>query len=725
MTLYYLGFSDKQVILCNMPIKIPVLFIWDNQDFLKNEVLSKFIDFEVTHIHSKDSIKSLDINNYKAIILLLENNIENAKRTDFYGLEIIEFLRKDKKFRRGIGVYSWISKDSFKKSDAQNNENRFGILFSPSLRLLQLSTIIDNMESEIGRIIDLPELSKSSIEDIIYTFYRQKGKVREIFHQLRTDIPNSIDESDIENSLKSTLDQARFKVKKIVKEYNDEIDIHFNDLNAKCLKSYIEASNIGIVHNSNVDSFIVSCSDSIVNNYLPLELDGEEANTKSLNWDILYIEDDIDTANKVKIYFETIHPGNKCHLAKNYEEALSLLNKDSVDRIKVLVSDIRLKNEDGDFEDRQGYDVISELTKNRNSYVKVILSAKRGSIMRLIRQNSPPDVSWFLKEEVLKSQESFNVFFNHITLLAEDKISTDYKFKPDFVYKKDNSFTFSYLEMYDYHKNSKDYDKIEIDTNNWVLEKIYLEEITNSKFKAKLSGNELEGKLINKFRENILKGRKFVIYILAKEFFDGLSNSIKINDRLLTERLDKILFDSIKLEKDRTESIDHNKDDNGRNLINTTLKLNRGNGLYKALYYYKLKNYQTETNLPFTKEECEFVYHELIQEATQDMLGIDGRIEYKDQLKEIFNKIETYEESYYSNNKKIISKRKHIQFLLNIPDDDDFSPSPRPERLIDFFKLLVDIDINFRSLISDLEKLKVSNIPSINEITTILKSKKV
>ena len=85
-----------------------------------------------------------------------------------------------------------------------------------------------------------------------------------------------------------------------------------------------------------------------------------------------------------------------------------------------------------------------------------------------------------------------------------------------------------------------------------------------------------------------------------------------------------------------------------------------------------------------------FVFNELIQESTVDNL-INSDQELKDLLLSLFDKIEDLESKHYPDNKELIAKREQIQFFLRTSkyneNDIPTVPTPKPERIIDFFKL--------------------------------------
>ena len=86
-----------------MPKNKHILIVWDDTPHFKQSVKNDCKDFHFTLAHDLEFVRSdTNFEHYDAIIVLLEPKLDNALRTDFKGLDIIEILRKEKKYKEKV-----------------------------------------------------------------------------------------------------------------------------------------------------------------------------------------------------------------------------------------------------------------------------------------------------------------------------------------------------------------------------------------------------------------------------------------------------------------------------------------------------------------------------------------------------------------------------------------------------------------------------------------------
>lgn len=540
----YNSISESEL---NYPDKnINSLLIWDNnKEFIEKlclnwEIATQFpedVIFSFDELKDKESIVNKDV-----IIILLDTNIDNQFRTSFYGLKILQYLRKDVRYKGLVVAYSVYEEQFFKGiKDA-------GILFTSGIRLKQLSTRgidIVNIEQLVQKV---PKLSSDLLDDITFSAFDGKGRIHEYLHNLKNDL-NVIDFNKTLHEVTQNKQHIFENYKtQLLKEIDPQKIIDFNRY-----FDFLENETISEIKEiwgkeQKKERFSYTNSGNQVSKYsnqiadlAPVSNDDQNISEEEIiDWEVLFFDDKEDIRLTVQDFFKA--KSVVCHLASNEQEVYQIL-KDNTPRISLFLTDIRLLDENGHWYDRQGYDVIEEVDKI-TSYPLVysVLTSKKGTINKMIQKKRKYEILWFTKDDVISNIHSFNIFFDMIKKYADDNYCSNVIFQPilkawhEVPESRKGHQAHPLKEYYKYHKTGKDYEVAENYINDNVLKWIYDAEGLKPDWNCRLKKNidEIE---LDKFRKARLFGRRLALAYAAD---NDKANSLSIYEKLTGEKRESI-----------------------------------------------------------------------------------------------------------------------------------------------------------------------------------------
>lgn len=496
------------------------LLIWDNNKSYVEELCNHFgISYADDICFSLDELKSNKFLSGKdAVFVLLETNIENHRRTDFYGLKIIEALRKELRYKGAIIAYSTYNHAYFKAK--QNTE----VLNTSGTWLKPVSGKVIDVDEIEKRIESFPKISNELLDDIIFSAFDNKGKIHEYLHNLKNDL-NVKDSSDdlktVQQKITSVFEAHKELLQKgidpqkliefniffkaLINETLTDIEEHWKKKGEKDKFSYTNGGN-QVSKYSNRIAELAPLSDS----------DADAENNVKINWDVLYLDDKEDTRKIVFDFFKA--KGVECHLAATGKDVEDELKKHG-SKISLFLTDIRLLDTNEHWCDRQGYDVIEQVNKT-NDYplVYAVLTSKKGTINKMVQKKRKYDIQWFTKEDVINNINSFNIFFDLIKSYADENFESNTIYQPELGYWRNSYngfFHFPLKTYYKFHKEAKDYKEAESRINNCVFEWLEGNGVVQE-WQSKLKMQVIDDAELKTFREYKLQVRRIVLGICAE-----------------------------------------------------------------------------------------------------------------------------------------------------------------------------------------------------------------
>jgi CheY-like chemotaxis protein len=312
---------------------------------------------------------------------------------------------------------------------------------------------------------------------------------------------------------------------------------------------------------------IIDKYSDIIYGLLPKELKDNEINeVVEMPWQVLYIDDTEFCRTDVKEKFDK--RGIRCTTINNGTEALKILKQDIKGKIAVVISDIRLYEMDGDWQDLQGYDLLNEIHEVHSSPVSYfVLTSKRGTIVDSVKRKAKFPIQWFSKSDVITSEQGFNIFTQRVKELGGDNwFFRKSQPKMSAWTKESDRFSLPLSRYYRRHLELSDHllIKKEIDTKA----KLFIENILKSRkngeteFTPTIKDKIITDKGIEKFRFQILFGRR-IIYALwlnnmdEESIFSALRPQGEYNkanrDLLFTSTMAVSFKNDVPDEKDITE----------------------------------------------------------------------------------------------------------------------------------------------------------------------------
>lgn len=496
------------------------LLIWDTNKSFSDAIRNELQISDSDNITSLEQLKNKEkLSTIEVAIVLLETDLNNKRRSELYGLEFIKILRKERRYKGLIIVYSTYPAKFLKA------KNGTEILFTSATRLKALSGKIDF--NEIGALaVEVPQLSDDLLDDISYSIFDYKGKIHELLHNLKNDLHINNHTGTLEKvkdkitgifeiykkQLQSQVDQDNLvilnqKLNSLFRELSDDVNENWDRLkkqNNNTAFSYYDAGTHISKYSLQIAQLAPVSSDNTV-----------EHNKEDIEWEVLFLDDKEVVSEIVKSFFR--QKNVVCHLATNEQEVYNKL-KDCKSKISLFISDIRLIDEAGCWYDKQGYDIIEEVNqKNEYPLVYSVLTSKKGTINKLVQQKRKYEILWFTKDDVINNIHSFNIYFDLVRKYAEENFYSNSLFQPEYsIWNNPQTNQKIPLKIYyKHHKVRTDYDRAEATINEKVIN--YLNEVTPipTGWTSKLDKQGIDDDELEKFRNIKLLGRRLVLGIAA------------------------------------------------------------------------------------------------------------------------------------------------------------------------------------------------------------------
>jgi len=625
-----------------------ILLIWDNNEsYVQSLSLELGISFPEDVIFSFDELKKNKfISTKDAVVVLLDTNLEHNKRIDYFGLKIVNELRKELRYKGLIVVYSSLTERQIREK-VKGSE----ILFTSGIRLRQITKGVktDGIDELIQSV---PKLSDDLLDDIRYNVFDTKGKIHELLHNLK----NKLNDIKGKNTLKDFIKEINTifeEYKKLLLKEIDpfkatELDKLYSTLNAEtiaditiCWNNEKEKNNFSY---GNAGNHVNKFTNQIVE-LAPLSNDDKNPTEEGqINWEVLFFDDTEGIREKVKEFFNSKEV--TCHLAATEKEVYQKLKENSPN-ISLFISDIRLLDKDEHWCDRQGYDVIEHVNRN-NDYplVYTVLTSKKGTINKMVQKKRKYEILWFTKDDVINNIHSFNIFFDLIKGYADENFNSNKIFQPKYGYW-DKPYKGHYVlplrAYYKYHKESNDYKTEESIINKKTLEWLETGGIKQD-WTCHLPKNYVDDIGVKKFRETKLLGRRIALAFAAEgQAIKGITvyNLMTGNSKSNVDSSVKQLYIKLALSSQLEVS------------INDAINYFKGEGMNPGILY----------------EEYEFLKNEFFEEQFIDSMNLGYE---KEGLKEFVRQIE----GAYTKNR--IAEPKSFERVKSILDKDGY---PREKRL--------------------------------------------
>ncbi|GHT78537.1 hypothetical protein AGMMS50262_21270 [Bacteroidia bacterium] len=545
-----------------------LLIIWDNnREYVEEQLCWDFgASFPNDAVFSFDELKNNKfISEKEAIIVLLDTNIDEHRRTEFYGLDIIKYLRKEVRFKGLIIAYSSYEEKHFK--EMKNAE----ILFTSGIRLKEF-TKKELDTDEIEQLIrSVPKLSDDLLDDIIFSTFDSKGRIHEYLHNLKNDL-NVVDVDGVLVSIVTTEQLILEKYKKLLQreidpqkiiDFNNTFDFLTREIETDIKNAWAKKSETEIFTYTNAGSQISKFSNQIAELTPVSNDDSEHLEEEKGNWEVLFLDDKQDVREIVCNFFK--EKNVICHLAATEEEAYQKLKENSP-KISLFLTDIRLLDENEHWTDRQGYDIIEQVHQT-NDYPLVysVLTSKKGTINKMVQKKRSYEILWFTKEDVINNSHSFSLFFDMIKKYAEDNYNSNTVFQPEYTYWNESykgHYAFPLKAYYRYHKESRDYPIEESILNKKTLEWIQGNGVKPDWMNKLLKEFIYESEII-KFRETKLLGRRVALALAAEN--QGVKGIVVYNIMTGNDKTDidssvKVFFSKFALSSNLDKMINQAKD---------------------------------------------------------------------------------------------------------------------------------------------------------------------
>ncbi len=466
----------------------------------------------------------------KSVVLFLELDWNGHKYSMFYGFDIVRLLRIEYDIKVPIQICSNLedTKILIKNDDLLHKGN---ILKAPG------HTFFSLINDDIANIIPQGSaLDDDLFIDIKYSFFDNEGLLRDYVHQLKNELDKKQNsqkgalgfyEKTIKNSfsiIEKVIDTTQHNtLHKIQEELSVKIQEEVTSFYSKTTnptKQYLGAMSLLAKFSERIYSLVPKSID----HELIKTRDESEAEIMR-RWEVLFIDD--DEHHRISVKGRFLEHRVNCHIASSYEEALSILKSDTRKKISVVISDIRLKDENGFWQAKQGYQILSEL-HNHYTYTLAYfaLTSKKGTIINKLKDSGPFSMRWFSKEDVLNSSNGFNIFMEFVENDGE-KIFYRNRNQPinaSWIDGQKKRFELPLALYYKAHLESATYDREEIFINQKAKEIIQkaLKHDIETPFDEELgltgtiNDKEINDNSLEKFRNMILLGRRIVLGLVGE-----------------------------------------------------------------------------------------------------------------------------------------------------------------------------------------------------------------
>jgi CheY-like chemotaxis protein len=456
-------------------------------------------------------------------VLPLSFKYKDIKWSDFYGFQLLRTIRYELKQRYPVIIPAFLPKKVLKEISLQAAEVA-KILSSPGICYLPYPW-------DMRLIPKVKEISEDALEDINYTFYNPKGKASEIVHNLKNKLGSTAAGVPARDLYTTLTDVIKYHFQLIENDILPENRSKFQAVLHEMLED-LRADIAGFIRDQKVDStsnyqngpVIIDQYTEIIYQLLPVELNDDGVDDPLyLPWQVLYVDDTefcrVDVTDKFR------KRGVVCHTVGSAYEALDFLRQDTRGKIAVVISDIRLYEENGDWQDLQGYDLLNDVHEVHTRPVAYfVLTSKRGTIVNSVKRKEKFPIQWFSKSDVTTSEQAFNIFAKRIKELGGESWFCN-KSQPKMSAWTRESYRFARPLSAYYRKHIERSDHVIAATEIDKKATIFTDNILHSRkneeieFLPTLKDNTLSDRMIEKFRFQILLGRR-IIYSLWLSAFD-------------------------------------------------------------------------------------------------------------------------------------------------------------------------------------------------------------
>ncbi len=476
------------------------IILWDNgksNDFVNT---MQNLNQEFSVIYNYEEFINLDWSGVKNILILGELNWQNKT-----GFDIIKKIRNEKKMKMPISVFSEKPKNTW--IETNNLSGSGNILLAPGHIFYQIN---ENFDLEKIEFHNEP-LDADLLDDIRYSFYNPKGKIQNEIHILKNKLMSLIEDYDIENAIENTFSTIEKELEKEKKK------LKLGEIKRSIVEKIKEKDK-----SQHPSSIVVEFSEQIYALY-PTAIDevGDTSPKEKPDWEVLFIDDELHHREKVKEYFKA--NGIICHTVANNKDLITKLEEEK--KISAIIADMRLLTPTGEWQSKQGYQVLKDLHQNKanssNAFAFFALTSKKGTILNQLKQSSNFITRWYSKEDTLLSLETFKIFCDQVEIAAVEahKKNISQPSTSSWVNglkgrfdKPLETYYKVHLEMHDYCESEAYMNKQAETLGNKLVND---ENIENIKIMITIKDITHEERML-KFRSSILFGRRLVFYLLLK-----------------------------------------------------------------------------------------------------------------------------------------------------------------------------------------------------------------
>jgi len=442
------------------------------------EYLSKSIQKEIEVLSDDNSLNTFlekkDIQ--ETPFCFVQLNLERREMR-YDGLEVIKQVRL-KGLRCIIYCLSYRSSSSFDFSSP-----RFSLFrVSAFHRFISLPKPLSYWKEELsGKDLDIKFMSKYLYQDILHTLLKKRSLGQEVLHELKNKLLTVKDIPD-EIFLEKILNHYFSIFNKITPTKQDEINLIKTSLSEKLFETWKNSGR------QNLSSVLDGLKPELLQ-LLPYhkEKSSEDEINRKTRWKTLFMDDNEEVRN----YMERGFQRNKISyiITKNGGEAIQeLKNNQSSKIITVFISDIRMLENEDEWQRYQGYDILHKARYEFPYFIKLIALTSGNSRLLKLMNDGNLNVKRALKQDVMGSESATNVFLKQVREYGDEMYfksrnqpklkpwqkGNKSKYKTAFqYYYKEHLLSFNYEdEEKSINTNAVNFVSNEIDENAEVNEKI-------------------------------------------------------------------------------------------------------------------------------------------------------------------------------------------------------------------------------------------------------------
>ena len=394
-----------------MKVKHKFCVIWDTEkypDWLLGNVDDDMI------LHKEGLLGNANDPTISRIYILAELKW-GRNRSDLTGFTIAKKIREEYKLICPIVMCSVLNKEQIKSLKVTDAD----VMKYPGHYLLRL----DDQPLERYNGID-----EDTREDAVISFTDRDQQMHDLMHNTSEALPGLLtgEVKEMQQMATVLIERRLIKFCEVIeKECHEEFDLIkrklLNDVCKTITKPNFDPQTIRPVFDEYKTQLYKLLPEPIQDNM------DEDVKQKKI-WEVLFIDDHIETCIAVEKYF--LRNNIICHIAQTAETAFEKLKADEkgAKRISIIITDFRFylngNDEYGEWQDYQGYRILNEIHSNKeytSHYIFAILTSKAGSIRKRIQKESKFHILWFNKTDVLGGGiNSFNLFCNSLEKIGEN-----------------------------------------------------------------------------------------------------------------------------------------------------------------------------------------------------------------------------------------------------------------------------------------------------------------